>query len=171
MLVVLLINACPECGRRQFSSCDTEKCGVNGGSSKHCFHIDRTVSCEHNHFSYYPVWCGLLDLFATDNDVFMHSLTRLQWTVNILYDIENQVISSDVSMNTYYPLTYLGETQLTSFLKEALLSRPSPTSSRAFLNPDANHSFNKELKKNSIQSIIANMKVVLEDGFHRVFRG
>ena len=75
-----------------------------------------------------------------------------------------------VVINTYYPLTYLGETQLTSFLKEALLSRPSPTSSRAFLNPDANHSLNKELK-NSIQSIIANMKVVLEHGLQRVFRG
>ena len=76
-----------------------------------------------------------------------------------------------VVINTYYPLTYLGETQLTSFLKEALLSRPSPTASRVFLNPDANHSLNKELKKNSIQSIIANMKVVLEHGLQRVFRG
>ena len=140
------------------------------GSSKHCFHINRAISCEHNHFSYYPVWCGLLDLFATDNDVFMDSLTRLQWAVNIFYDIENQVISS-VSMNTYYPLPYHGETQLASFLKEALLSRPSPTSSRVFLNPEANDSFNKELKKNSIQSIIANMKVVLEHGLQRVFRG
>ena len=51
----LLINACPECGRRQFSSYDTEKCGVNDSSSNHYFHIDRAVSCEYYHFSYYSV--------------------------------------------------------------------------------------------------------------------
>ena len=86
-------------------------------------------------FSYYPVWNGLLDLFATDNDVYMHSLTRLQWVNNIVYDIENNLISSDVSVNTYSALVSLGETQLASLILDALKERISPASYRAFLSP------------------------------------
>ena len=86
-------------------------------------------------FSYYPVWNGLLDLFATDNDVYMHSLTRLQWVNNIVYDIENNLISSDVSVNTYSALVSLGETQLASLILDALKGCISPTSCRLPQSP------------------------------------
>ena len=55
----------------------------------------------------------------------MHSLTRLQWVNNIVYDIENNLISSDVSVNTYSALVSLGETQLASLILDALKERMS----------------------------------------------
>ena len=117
--------------------------------SKQCFHIGRAVSRDYLSFSYYPVWNGLLDLFATDNDVYMHSLTRLQWVNNIVYDIENNLISSDVSVNTYSALVSLGETQLASLILDALKGCISPASCRAFLSPDPSSSFNTVLKRQS----------------------
>ena len=139
---------CPECGNRHFTSCGSPSCGANGSLSKQCFHIGRAVSRDYLSFSYYPVWNGLLDLFA-DNDVYMHSLTRLQWVNNIVYDIENNLISSDVSVNTYSALVSLGETQLASLILDALKGCISPASCRAFLSPDPSSSFNKVLKRQS----------------------
>ena len=78
---------CPECGNRHFTSCGSPSCGANDGLSKQCFHIGRAVCRDYLSFSFYPVWNGLLDLFATDNDVYMHNLTRLQWVNNIAYDL------------------------------------------------------------------------------------
>lgn len=88
-------------------------------------------------------WIFLLTL------MYMHSLTRLQWVNNIVYDIENNLISSDVSVNTYSALVSLGETQLASLILDALKGCISPASYRAFLSPDPSSSFNTVLKRQS----------------------
>lgn len=102
---------------------------------------DYAAKCKHKdcsingiHIVYYPVMCGLVDCFVNGNDVFLHGILRSDILLDLQYIIENQLVTTEGSANSYALFKRFHENEICSLIQSYLDSVPSSESKR--LSPE-----------------------------------